>query len=362
VPTLSNYLGSRGGSVRRAYGGAFPTVKRYTPYAPSYKESTREGVQPSFSDIGAALLQSRQQAKDIPSSVFQSNYDYDPITARIQALGSQSVANAATESSAIRRKAFVDTGDYDLAKSLGADESTLAAVKQNPDSMRAQLQAEFEKRAQDLEEVMNSQGLFYSGTYAHNLEDLAGGKRQAETSMGESLRGLLSGADQGLLSAEETARGNALEAARQAAMARQAAEAGGNSGGVGQMGTLELANTVNGWSDEQVYAAALANAPAGQYPGMVMNQGQVIYQNGQAGVMIKYRTPGSPYGNTIWVPLPSNAPAPTAPAPGDTTPPPPAPPEVSYDPATGAVVTNGPVVADPLSDPLSVYLGGRAGI
>lgn len=90
---------------------------------------------------------------------------------------------------------------------------------------------------------------------------------------------------------------------------------GGYGGAAGTAGQGDLqdflydAKVPGGYSIEGIYQDALKNAPAGQYPGHVMNQGGIIMQNGVPGVMIKYfdNPQGTGSGNTIWVPLSSSS-------------------------------------------------------
>src|SRR2546423_262222 len=56
----------------------------------------------------------------------------DPTLQRILALGQQRGADAEAEALRLRKQLAIDYGDTDLARSLGLDESTIAAAAQNP--------------------------------------------------------------------------------------------------------------------------------------------------------------------------------------------------------------------------------------
>jgi hypothetical protein len=262
-------------------------------------------------------LQTQQQKKlSTPSSTFENTYDYDPILARIQALSTMTVANAKTEAEQARRKLIIDTGDPTVAKTLGFDENTISAATQNPESMLAQLNKEFAKRQLDLKESYSAQNLLYSGSYADELKNLATGRASAEASVGQKLRDALAGVDSGLLASQEAERQRLLQAAQDAAMKRAGLESGYGGASAGNLADFKYDAVVPpGYSLEAIYAQAQANAPAGQTPMHIMNQGQIIMQNGVPGVMIKYFDPNTGTGNTIWVPLPTAPPTTPTPTP-----------------------------------------------
>ena len=272
-------------------------------------------------DLNSALLAQQQNRKAVtPSSTFDNPYNYDPILTKIQAISAASLANAKTEAEQLRRQAAIDTGDQSIAQSLNLDPNTISATAQNPESIMAQLNREFDQRSKDLQDSYSSQNLMYSGAYTDALSALAKGRASAQASAGDQLRTLLSGIDTNLLAATETDRQQALQAASDAALARHYAEMSGMTPGVagttdgsGNLADFKYDAVVpSGYSLEQIYAQAKGYAPAGQEPGHIMNQGQVIVQNGKPGVMIKYwdTSSGNAVGNTIWIPLPDQAPPP----------------------------------------------------
>lgn len=239
MATLSSYLSSPrktsvGTTVR------YPTVR--SPYSgvPAQNQRARADIGGSLSqpDLGTALLQQQQFAKaSAPSTQFQQDpSSYDPILNQIQALGTQSVANARTNANQLRNRAAILTGDPQLLQSLGFDQNTIAAASNNPESLFATLSNDYSKRQRDLAEYEQSQNLYYSGEYQRQLGDLAKGFASSQASIGQRLRDLLSGADTGVLDSEEAARQADLQAAQQAAM--QASYSDSLSGYQSQIGNL----------------------------------------------------------------------------------------------------------------------------
>lgn len=222
---LSSYLSSPKRSTIKPAGGQFPVVRRYNPYTSqnSRASSPTASASPfSGQDLASALLQQQQNRKaTTPSSNFVDSYNYDPIQAKIQALGTQSVANARTNAAQVRNEAAITEGDPELLRSLGFDENTIAAAKNNPESLLSTLNNDYAQRQRDLADSMQAQNLYYSGEYQRNLSDLAKGKASAEGGLGSKLRELLSGADTGVLDAQELDRKQQEQAAIDAASQAQ---------------------------------------------------------------------------------------------------------------------------------------------
>jgi hypothetical protein len=309
VATLSNYLSGGSTAGRPTSGARYPAIQRYRPYSPPRINSGYRTQDSPFAgqDFASALIASQQQAKAVtPSTTFENTFNYDPILSKLQALSSQTVANASTNAAQLRNEAAITTGDPSLLKSLAFDDNTINAATQNPESLYAQLQKEYVQRSRDLEESMNARNLMYSGEYDRNLQELAQGKASAEGELGARLRELLSQADTGLLGAKETARQNALEAQIAQANARNFAEgltpgqipAGGSLGADWLYG----ATLPSGVSDESVYSRAQQYAPSyggvKYVPAHIMNQGQIV----DGKVAVKYVDPtGVNPPDTVWI-------------------------------------------------------------
>lgn len=105
---------------------------------------------------------------------------------------------------------------------------------------------------------------------------------------------------QGMYQAQAQARNEAI----QQQMFQLANSGGGGAGGLGggSGGNLEdfmYGTSVNGYSDEQLYAAG--QAANNGTPMHIMHNGEVTYQNGQPGVYMKFQKPDG--FDTIWVPI-----------------------------------------------------------
>lgn len=221
---LSNYLsGSR--TMKTAGSSQYPVIKRYTPYASS--QSRGINAAPTSApyanqDLASALLYQQQLRQNTtPSSTFTDNYNYDPIQSKIQALGSQSVANAQTNASQLRKEAAINQGDPELLRSLGFDENTINAASGNPQSLLSQLNLEYQNRQKQLSDSLSAQNLYYSGENQRQLGLLAQGKATAESNIGQKLRDLLAGVDSGVLGSQENARQADLKAQLDAAATAQ---------------------------------------------------------------------------------------------------------------------------------------------
>lgn len=229
----------------RGLGGNYPVIRRSNPYSSqNFRASRPVTPEAPFAgqDLGAALLQNQQFAKAAaPSPQYQDTYNYDPILQKIQALSTQSIANARTNAGALRTNAAITEGDPELLKSLGFDDNTVTAAQNNPESLLAQLHTTYAQKHKDLADAMQSQNLYYSGEYQKNLADLAKGEASAQGGLGQKLRDLLSGIDTGVLDSAEADRQRqqqaALDAAQQATYSNLYQSLlqqlmGGGSGGV----------------------------------------------------------------------------------------------------------------------------------
>lgn len=221
MATLSNYLSQPTGTrTRRNTSSSFPVIRRYNPYT-TRRGSSQRATQSAFpsQDIASALLAQQTQRKlATPSFTFEQTQDYDPILARIQAISASTIANARTEAANLRKEAAIQSGDANIARELKLDDNTITAAEQNPAGELQQLQREYAARQKQLEDARNAEGLFYSGTYADDLSELARGRALAESSIGQRLRNMLAGIDTNLLEAEEAERQRILDQQAQEAL------------------------------------------------------------------------------------------------------------------------------------------------
>jgi cell division septum initiation protein DivIVA len=197
---------------------------RTTPGGGSSPSST---ASPGFSDsavAGAGAQTRAAAAKPAVKPTLDVNYEADPILARIKAIGSKSVGEAASLAEAERKQAIIDTGLTDVGREVGVDENTLTAAAQNPLSLSAQLANEFSTRGRDLNESLNQANLFYSGHRADQLAELERSRMSEQSDLVRNLRSVLGGIDSGVLEAQELAAFQEQQAIEEAA-ARASEEA-----------------------------------------------------------------------------------------------------------------------------------------
>lgn len=226
---LSETLGSsRAPSSRTSgYGStSYRPPKMENPFGAVYG-ANRPNLAPGNQNLYASLLQSQQgqSFRPFPSTRFQAQYDYDPILARISALGEMSIANARTEAAELRKRALIEAGDPDVARELGADANTIQAAQGNTFSTKARLDRDYSQRGRELDESTNMQNLFYSGERVRQLQDLERGRAEANVDFGKVLRDLLATAQYELTRAEEAEQQRQLQASLEAAAKAQAAAA-----------------------------------------------------------------------------------------------------------------------------------------
>jgi hypothetical protein len=207
------------------------------------------GAQTNFGSGGsgqqglyAGLLQSGQFQRPQVSTEFQTQYNFDPVLAKLSALGEMSIANARTEAANAKKQALIDAGALDIAKETGADENTLGAIGQNNIaglSTQAKLMKEYQDRQRQMDEQLNASNLFYSGERIRQHQDLEQGRLSAESQFGGNLRGLLSSINAQLQAAEEAELMRQIEAQIAAAGSGYTGPIGG--GGVAPPGAAPLA-------------------------------------------------------------------------------------------------------------------------
>jgi hypothetical protein len=206
VATLSTTLSSA--SSNRAPSGAssYPVPRVQNPYL-------KMGAQTNFGSGGsgqqglyAGLLQSQQFQRPQVSTEFQTQYNFDPVLAKLSALGEMSIANARTEAANAKKQALIDAGSEEIARGAGADENTLGAIGQNNIaglSTQAKLMKDYQDRQRQMDESLNQSNLFYSGERVRQMGELEQGRLAAESQFGGNLRGLLAAIDEQMRAAEE---------------------------------------------------------------------------------------------------------------------------------------------------------------
>jgi hypothetical protein len=212
VATLSTTLSSASSNRPSTGSSSYPVPRVQNPYL-------KMGAQTNFGSGGsgqqglyAGLLQSQQFQRPQVSTEFQTQYNFDPVLAKLSALGEMSIANARTEAANAKKQALIDAGSEEIARGVGADENTLGAAKANPFSTQATLMKEYQDRQRQMDENLNANNLFYSGERIRQMGELERGRAQAETQFGGNLRGLLSSIDAQLQAAEEAELMRVIEA------------------------------------------------------------------------------------------------------------------------------------------------------
>ncbi len=196
------------------------------------------GAQTNFGSGGsgqqglyAGLLQSGQFQRPQVSTEFQTQYNFDPVLAKLSALGEMSIANARTEAANAKKQALIDAGSEEIARGVGADENTLGAAKANPFSTQALLMKDFQDRQRQMDESLNQSNLFYSGERVRQMGELERGRAQAETQFGGNLRGLLAAIDEQMRGAEEAELQRQIQAQIAAGGSAPLGFGGGGGGG-----------------------------------------------------------------------------------------------------------------------------------
>jgi hypothetical protein len=216
VATLSSTLSSAKSNTASKGGYTSSSIPKISnPYLKMGAQTnfgTSSGSGGGQQGLYAALLQSGQFQKPTPSTEFQTQYNFDPVLAKLSALGEMSIANARTEAANAKKQALIDAGSEEIAKGVGADENTLSAAKANPFSTQAQLMKDYQDRQRQMDETLNASNLFYSGERVRQMGELERGRAQAETQFGGNLRGLLAQIDAQLQAAEEAELLRGIEA------------------------------------------------------------------------------------------------------------------------------------------------------
>jgi hypothetical protein len=160
--------------------------------------------QPGLNPTGNALTQLAQAANaaanppkpppDRYQGVGQIDYSSDPVLAQIRLLGQEAVPDATANADAARKQLLIAYGDPNLARSAvfggkgfhlpgiaggpdismadtshTGDESTALAAQQNPFSTLAKLADAHKLTQHDMNEALNTQGLYYSGERVRQL-------------------------------------------------------------------------------------------------------------------------------------------------------------------------------------------------
>ena len=208
-------INTRSRAVLQGAMAGRPLVQRQQPVA----QQRPAPAPPAAADggIGAALAKLKAQTQDTSLAPKNVSYNYatDPLLQQVQALGTQSRQGAESQALALKKQTAIDYGDEALARSLG-DESTALAAKNNPNSVRAQLQKSYQDAQTDLENQYNEQNLFYGGARIKGLGDLAKTLTNEQAQAAGEQQKTLSGIEEQRLAAIRAADAADLQAQQEA--------------------------------------------------------------------------------------------------------------------------------------------------
>lgn len=154
-----------------------------------------------------------------PFSPYFDPYDpsLDPTLQRIRARGQARIAEAQAEALRLRREAALEYGDEGLARELGLSDADIAAARDNPFSIRAKLAKARAEAPKQLDEDLNQQNLFYSGTRVARQSDLANSLLERESNAAGAIRSRLGDIQRGLTDTERDIEGENIGAEEDAA-------------------------------------------------------------------------------------------------------------------------------------------------
>lgn len=196
---------------RYALGGGtygYGSRARSNPYG-RLGANIPEQTMPANQGLYASLMLGRQQTTPAPPTQFQAQYNFDPVLARLSALGEMSVESARAEAAALKRRALIESGATDVARAAGMSGPDLEAVGANPTSTAALLKRDYGERERQMGEHLQQQNLWFGGERARRMEDLEFGRSGAESNYLGRLRDLLRQIDEDMMLREQEAILNA---------------------------------------------------------------------------------------------------------------------------------------------------------
>ena len=195
----------------------------------------------------------------------------DPILAQAQALASRQREIARSGALAKRKQAAVEYGDASGLQ--GFDEATIAAARDNPFSVLANMKRGYESGVESLEGDLNASNLFYSGYRGKELGRAATGYQGQRSSASGAFQGFMTDIENALAQALLNAdwqEASALEGAYMRALS-QAMEYGydypgdGGDDGSGPHPQDEITDWINAALSGKKKTTAAARPPV--YPG-----------------------------------------------------------------------------------------------
>lgn len=154
--------------------------------------------------------------KQAPPGSSNADMSGDPILAQLRAISGgydssgnfvegKTIADARTAALAAKKEAFIRSGFGELAQKLLGDANTAAAANANPTSTLAQLVRAHQQNAAGIDTAANKANLYYSSTRANQQGQEAQNYLTNQSNAQSALYDLLSQADEGVLSAKNSA-------------------------------------------------------------------------------------------------------------------------------------------------------------
>ena len=286
------------------------------------------------------------------------NYATDPSLQEFMAYYNRERQAAGSRRDELRRRRLIQLGSRDVAsRILGANDPILASISNDPNSTSdfGRVLKQYNDALRNTDESTSFENTYWGTGRAQEYQESAYGRQQTEADLIKGAEGDIQSYqdayDNMLRQLEMEKRGAEQEAWMRQMYANlySSGDGGGGAGGApvaggklamlgagdprlgttirgiptspqmtikgqtigapvppapsGGTGSMEFPYSVAGYSNQQVYnaASAYAQSHGGYVPHMVMSEGQIIYQNGVPGVMIKYNTPTG--SSTEWTPL-----------------------------------------------------------
>lgn len=125
----------------------------------------------------------------------------DPLLIRAKKLAETQRGDANASALARKKRLAIETGDEKLAREFGLDEDTIRAARENPLSTFALLREAGRLEERALNDRRNKENLWYSGTRANDLSQLAKELLAREAQAGSRARDTFTGIQNDLLEA-----------------------------------------------------------------------------------------------------------------------------------------------------------------
>lgn len=223
-PQIAASLAGLGGQIPGVQVAGQTTTLPYT-YDPTLTPST--SVTNANAPVSTFDPTAGASVPNTPGGPSMSDLQTDPILQQIAAAGTRAVQDARSAAMRNAENALIGYGSTsvpDAVRSAYAgdntdpilaaltDANTAQAAAANPDSTLMRLQNQNTNNVANLNQRENLANLYYSSTRGNDLGTLANQYRSAQNDAAASLAGLLGNQEQGVLTTEQQAQANYLNA------------------------------------------------------------------------------------------------------------------------------------------------------